>query len=270
LSKVLKPGFYVEDVSGRLIEPTVCTAVSSPLRDRPAGGSERGRQLGEMEERLLRDAETAAQELLARAAAEADRMREDARREIAQWWAKRREEDERVREEAREAGYRQGYAEGAEEARRAVHQEYAAMLAEAAAVVEQAARMKRQMIAESEPFLVELSVAIAEKIISRQLTLERRWVIDLVREQLARRKETGTITVCVAPRNFELLREARSELRAAVDSRAELIIVPDSSVRDDGCVIRSDFGSVDARVETQLSEIRRALLAVAAEEAGAG
>lgn len=264
MSRVLKPGFYVPDGSGRLIEPLSCAPVSGPSRVQ--AGDERPWQAEAMGDRILRDAEAAAEVLIGSAAAEADRMREAAREEIARWWAERRAEDERIRAEAREAGYRQGYGEGAAEAERRVREEYAAMLAEAASVVEQAARTKREMIAEAEPFLVELSVAIAEKILSRQLTLERQWVIDLVREQLSRRKDAGTVTVCVAPHNFALVREARQELRAALDSRAELLIVADPSVRDDGCVIRSAFGSVDARLETQLSEIRRALLAVAEEE----
>jgi flagellar assembly protein FliH len=44
-----------------------------------------------------------------------------------------------------------------------------------------------------------------------------------------------------------------------MDSQAELQIVPDITVMDFGCVIRSSFGSIDARVDTQLSEIKKAL-----------
>ena len=46
--------------------------------------------------------------------------------------------------------------------------------------------------------------------------------------------------------------------------------MPDVSVKDYGCVIRSSFGSIDARIDTQLSEIKRELiqLPVLAEERG--
>jgi flagellar assembly protein FliH len=56
----------------------------------------------------------------------------------------------------------------------------------------------------------------------------------------------------------------------AIDSQAELQIVPDVSVKDPGCVIRSAFGSIDARIDTQLSEIKRELISIAlqAEERG--
>ena len=50
---------------------------------------------------------------------------------------------------------------------------------------------------------------------------------------------------------------------SAIDSQAELQIVPDSTVKDYGCVIRSSFGSIDARIDTQLSEIKRELIQLA-------
>jgi flagellar assembly protein FliH len=49
----------------------------------------------------------------------------------------------------------------------------------------------------------------------------------------------------------------------AIDSQAELQILPDSTVKDNGCVIRSAFGSIDARIDTQLQEIKRELIQLA-------
>lgn len=56
---------------------------------------------------------------------------------------------------------------------------------------------------------------------------------------------------------------AREELSLAVDSQAELQILPDSTVKDQGCVIRSSFGSIDARIDTQLAEIKKELVRIA-------
>ncbi|MNV98055.1 flagellar assembly protein H [compost metagenome] len=48
-----------------------------------------------------------------------------------------------------------------------------------------------------------------------------------------------------------------------LDAQAELQIVPDSSIKEGGCIVRSAFGSIDARVDTQLEAIREQLLKVA-------
>ncbi|MNI54060.1 flagellar assembly protein H [compost metagenome] len=47
-----------------------------------------------------------------------------------------------------------------------------------------------------------------------------------------------------------------------IDSQAELQILPDPTVQDKGCVIRSSYGSVDARIDTQLVEIKKELLRI--------
>jgi flagellar assembly protein FliH len=61
------------------------------------------------------------------------------------------------------------------------------------------------------------------------------------------------------------MQDARAELTLAVDSEAELVIVPDATVDEGGCVVRTSFGSIDARIDTQLSELKAALMEVAAE-----
>src|SRR5690606_23765030 len=114
-----------------------------------------------------------------------------------------------------------------------------------------------------EPYIVDLTCSIAEKIIGKQLQLEPELIVDMIQRSLSRRREQGEITLCVAPKQLALMQGAREELMAAIDSQAELVIIPDISVKDYGCVIRSKFGSIDARIDTQLSEIKRELLVIA-------
>jgi flagellar assembly protein FliH len=64
------------------------------------------------------------------------------------------------------------------------------------------------------------------------------------------------------------IQDARDELVLHVDSQAELQIIPDSSVTDMGCVVRSSFGSIDARIDTQLQEIKHALRQIALRNEG--
>ncbi|MMZ67139.1 flagellar assembly protein H [compost metagenome] len=110
--------------------------------------------------------------------------------------------------------------------------------------------------------MVELSCAIAEKIIDRQLELKPEYSVELIKKSLSRKREQGVLTLCVSPSQFAFVQAAREELSLVIDSQAELQILPDASVQDRGCVIRSSFGSVDARIDTQLSEIKKELLRI--------
>ncbi|MEI7027334.1 flagellar assembly protein FliH [Paenibacillus sp. y28] len=216
-------------------------------------------------EEMLRDAEALAEETVRSAFDEAQQMKLQAQEEIEAWWNEKRELDEQTQEHARLSGYEQGYQEGEEQARQEVLASYQTMLDEAKQIVEQAALTKQQVIQESEPFLIELSCSIAEKVIGHQLSIEKGWIIELVQRTLQRRREQGIITLCVAPSNYSFIQNARDELQLSIDSQAELQIIPDATVRDFGCVVRSSFGSIDARVDTQLNEIKKALQQIAAQ-----
>ncbi|MFD0587586.1 FliH/SctL family protein [Paenibacillus sp. GCM10027627] len=216
-----------------------------------------------LRDQILEDAQAFADHRLRETAEECEKMLNDAQSQIDVWWLEKRSEDEVAAEAARQSGYEHGFAEAAEAAQVQLMSDWETRLAEAAEVLKHAYSTREQIIQEAEPFLVELSCAIAEKIIGRQLTLAPDIAVDLIRKSLSRRREQGVITLCVAPSQLAFVQAAREELHTAIDSQAELQILPDSSVKDSGCVIRSVYGSIDARIDTQLSEIKRELIQLA-------
>ncbi|MBD0380358.1 flagellar assembly protein FliH [Paenibacillus sp. WST5] len=221
-----------------------------------------------MKDQILQDAEVFANEQIHLAMQECAALREQVDVEINSWWEQRRALDEEHVSQARQAGFEEGYQQGIEQAESILRQEYNEMLSEARTILEQAYTLKQQIIQESEPFLIELSTSIAEKVIGRQLSLNPDWVLELVQKVLSRRREKGIITLCVMPSQFAYIQDAREELLTSIDSQAELEIIPDSSVQDHGCVIRSSYGSIDARVDTQLKEIKSALRQIAIQSEG--
>lgn len=222
-----------------------------------------------MKERILRDAEQVAEELVRQARESAEQIKAQAAEEAESWWQERRLQDEQATEEARRLGYDDGFRQGSEDAGRQLRSEWEAKLSEASQIVKQAYIAKEHIIQEAEQFLVELSCRIAEKVIARRIEETPELTLELIAKALSRRKEQGTITLCVAPSQFSFVHAAKDELSMAIDSQASLAIVPDQIVGEGGCVIRSSFGSIDARVDTQLTSIRQELLRVAAHSAEA-
>ncbi|WP_231891461.1 FliH/SctL family protein [Paenibacillus swuensis] len=233
----------------------------------------RQEELSRAKAQLMHEAETYAQEQIHAAEQEATARKQRAEEEIDLWWQERRLQDEIQVNEAKGAGFLDGYQEGLTSAEANMKEQYQQMLVEASGILEQAHSMKQLIIQEAEPFLIELSTSIAAKILDRQLTVEREWTVDIVKSILSRRREQGLITLCVSPTRFGYIQGFREELVLHMDSQAELQILPDASVSDHGCVVRSSFGSIDARIDTQLTEIKKVLLQIAkgsGEHAGHG
>lgn len=233
----------------------------------PAGPDE---ETVTLRDQILSDAESFAKQRIQETGEQIEIMHADAKAQIEAWWEERRKQDTELLGQIRQDGYQLGYEEGASQAKQEVQEQWESMLIEARSILDSAYEMKEQIILEAEPFLVELSAAIAEKIINKELTVSPEWSLELIRKSLTRRREQGVITLCVSPQQLTFVQAAREELSLAIDSQAELQIVPDVTVKDYGCVIRSAFGSIDARIDTQLTEIKRELvgLAMHAEERG--
>jgi flagellar assembly protein FliH len=212
---------------------------------------------------ILQDAEESAQKILSQAIEEAENIKQQAMQEIEQWWEQKRQDAEALYQEVHETASREGYGAGFEEGKRQGYEEETDAIKEARSILESAFAGKERIMAEAEPFLVELSMEVASKVIAAELRHSPEQVLEMAKKALSRSRVHGQITICVNHKYFELVQEHRSQLLELLDGQAELSIYPDHTVQDGGCVIRTPLGSVDARVDTQLAEIKQALLAAA-------
>ncbi|ULO09703.1 flagellar assembly protein FliH [Paenibacillus sp. 19GGS1-52] len=278
MSKLIKHSQYVPvDVLKRLEQARHHAGlVEEPITEEYTGEvhyQDPAREAAELaRKQMLKDAQEFAEGQVRNASQEAENIVESARSEAEEWWRQRREQDEHLIEAVKSEGYQLGYQEGVSQAEQEMKEKIAGMMEEARTVLYEAYKARDVIIQEAEPFLVELSCDIAEKIVDRQLTVEPQFTMELIRKNLARKREQGMISLCVAPAQFAFVNAAREELTLAVDSQAELQILPDATVKDRGCVIRSSFGSIDARIDTQLAEIKKELVRIAldTEEHGNG
>lgn len=272
LSRIIKSAFYSTMENKKVIEfqhpkDTGLTEEAEEPRGAEALNETADESLSiSKADELIKNAEEEAAQIVAEARRQAESIAQEARQEIDAWWNQKRVEDEEARHFAKQEGYEQGIEHGREEGRRLVYEEYAQALEQSAAILEEAPSIKRRMIAEAESFVLDLTIEIARKVIGEQLTLDKENVIALIRRALSRTQEYKSVTVAVNPDTYTYVQENRAKLLEVLDSQVEITIIPDDSVTDGGTVIRTTMGSVDARVDVQLEEIKKALQAVLADE----
>lgn len=212
---------------------------------------------------IIQDAEESAQNILRQAVEEAELLKQQTMQEIAEWWEQKRAEADDLFQDVRLNASREGYEEGRTEGRRQAYEEETAAVMQAREVLEKAFAEKDRIIAEAEPFMVELSMEVAQKVIGLEVEQKPDYVLEIAKKVLRRSRVHGNVTICVNHQYFELVQESRAQLLALLDGQAELSIYPDYTVQDGGCVIRTPLGSVDARIDTQLTEIKQVLLEIA-------
>ncbi|HEX8368801.1 MAG TPA: type III secretion system stator protein SctL [Pyrinomonadaceae bacterium] len=124
----------------------------------------------------------------------------------------------------------------------------------------EALEIRERVWRETERDLLRLAVRLAEKIIGREITNDKKTVTDIVAAALQNARQQEKLTVRVNPSDLSLIEEEREKFLPS--GRARFIdFVADPRVASGGCLIESEVGTIDARLETQLRVLERALLA---------
>ena len=162
-------------------------------------------------------------------------------------------ERQRLREEARERGYAEGLAQARAETQGEIER-LAGLVQGAVSVYEEAVRA-------TEDRLVELALAIADKLARAQLQVDSDGLRVLVRAALKHVGRTASAVIAVHPEDRDRLEPFEGELRALLAPDTRFTIAGDPDIAPGGgCVIRTDAGEVDARIESQLEEVAAELL----------
>jgi flagellar assembly protein FliH len=197
---------------------------------------------------------------------ELDEQREQAKKQLEAW---KKQEEERFLlqlEEQKRLGYEEGYQLGLQDGAELAEQQYKEQLLKAASVLEQAYQEKAHIVQEAEPFVIELTTEIAKKVLQQELKSHPEALIHLIKQTLDSVYETSSLSIGVAPEDFTFVQKQREQLMAVDNGQIEVKVFPDYSIEQGGCIIRTSSGSIDARIDVQLSEIKKVLLAFRQEE----
>lgn len=179
------------------------------------------------------DGAAKAKEIIARVRREAQKIRKSAKDLVLQ--ARVEKEEERKR----------GFEEGKEEG-----------LAQLTEKIVEAERAHEKVLREAEPEIIRMVMEIAEKVIGREI--KKGAVADIVKKAIT--QSVGRkIVVRVHPADMPVLKEKEAELMAALDQTQSIAVREDDTIAAGGCIIETELGTVDARLETQLKGIRKAL-----------
>lgn len=110
----------------------------------------------------------------------------------------------------------------------------------------------------AEPGIVRLALGIAGKLLGAEVRTRPEAIAELVRDALAGVRQARRVTIAVNPANVERLRERSHQLE--LSTACEVQVVGRADLDPAGCLIESDCGIVDARLETRLETLERALL----------
>ena len=163
-----------------------------------------------------------------------------------------RAEAQSVLDEAREEGHRAGAAEAAQSA--------SELISRLESAVAHVTKQRNALIDDVEPQMLKLCIEAVEKITRHEIRTDPRVVERAIKACLRRVKDSNEVCVRVSPEELDQMKACRDELLAVADGMPSIQIVDDRRVSPGGCVVESESGSLDARVETQLNRLQDKLM----------
>lgn len=152
-------------------------------------------------------------------------------------------------QQAREDGWREGEAAGRERAAAEVKP----VMERLTRSIGEMASLRSRIRRETEADLISLSVAIARRILRRELTVDPEAVQGLVRAAL---EKVQARDICRVRTHVSQAAPIRKQLESAGGS-GTVEIVGDTALQPGDVIIETARGDLDASVDTQLNEIER-------------
>jgi flagellar assembly protein FliH len=163
----------------------------------------------------------------------------------------RLDSERRIRE-----GTEAGRAEGASAARQAMNERLETELARAAKLLEQVAGAGAKLRRQAEEDLVRLAVAIARRVLRRELTVDAEAMLGLVKAAFARIDQREVFQARTDPAS----EPAVQRIIQSAEAGRRVKLVADPSLRPGSLILETSRGQLDASVETQLDEIQRGFI----------
>ena len=164
----------------------------------------------------------------------------DAHAQAAVIVARAHAEAERVRDHARGAGRAEGRAE-------------------VAATLVRVAEARERMLHELEAQATQVALIAAARIVGDELASRPERVVEIVRPLLMRLRRARQVTLRVHPDDRAALDQALDRLARDAEVAGAIAVETDASLARGGCVITSDAGVLDARLDVRLDALRDAL-----------
>jgi len=130
-------------------------------------------------------------------------------------------------------------------------------------------KIKRELRESAEKETVNLSLAIAKKIVNQEVKVNDEIILGVVREALKKVADYETINIKMCPSDYRLVAEHEDQIYQFMDCSESVTFEEDRNISSGGCVIETNLGNIDARIENQFKVVEEAFR-TEMEKAGIG
>jgi flagellar assembly protein FliH len=152
--------------------------------------------------------------------------------------------------------FAKGFAQGERAGAEASGERSEAMLRRLTETLDELTTVRAEMIRQTERQMVHLALAIARRIVGREVSLDPDLLLAMARVALERLGDTARVTIRLHPDDFA----ASGATRVSESTGSNVTMVADPRLSRGACRVESDMGLLDVGIDAQLQAVGRALI----------
>ena len=114
---------------------------------------------------------------------------------------------------------------------------------------------KKALCLNTEKGAVELALAIAKKVVYHEISVNKETLLGVLEGALEKVIDPEKIKIRINKLDLQFLNESEYQISGLTDTLKDVTIEGDDTITRGGCVIEAGFGSIDARIESQLQAV---------------
>jgi flagellar assembly protein FliH len=158
-------------------------------------------------------------------------------------------------DEIKSSAFQQGFSEGEKAGFEAGTKRVDPLINSFNQGLEQLKNIRREIHQKIEKEVAQLALSIAKKIVCHEVKTTEETVVCVAREALSRVENPGKIKVKLNPADLQFIQATKSQLSHFLDDVENIRFEAEDSIQSGGCLIETDMGDIDARIEKQFQAI---------------
>lgn len=145
-------------------------------------------------------------------------------------------------------GYNKGYEEGKKEAEK--------LIKEALEIKEYYNTRRSQILKDAEKDLIDLVIAICEKVFNQKVMEDEKYIISLVLNGIEGLEVKDKLTIITSKEDYEVLKNNENTILAKASLIDSVEIRINSEMKKGDCILETSKGNIDVSLNGQLEEIK--------------
>ncbi len=159
-----------------------------------------------------------------------------------------------------QAAHKRGFSAGYEEGRAKARKEASNMIAAFEELTKELVHVREKYYGQAEEEMIDLVISVAGAVLGIEFQGKRELIRKIILRAVGMLQAREEMNIRINPKDFEEAEKSRIDLAKEVEDIDKVTFKSDPMISEGGCVVETNIGSIDARIETQLNAIREQFL----------